>query len=315
MHSLHLHLLCLFFFSVSQVSWASPVATLVERAPAKVKILTSKAAGSRTSRTTNYCSDDQFETIQTAILDLGTLTAAAQKVLSPTDSAVSNSEPIQSFLGPITSDALNSLVTLRYSQVQEFWSGVEQTLEQVKETTTGDKTLYLYCPPNGNDPDGCTAGADSSYAFTSNAGEKDAEFNEIALCPKFFQDKSLSSQVTTYQTDQRRNMKTDFTPLTNVGVVLLHESQHSLSALQSTDGADILEDLKNGGITAYTPKLCAALSPEDRQKNAENIAIVAFLAYADPSRFQQPEAGPATDCDGDSQMSSGTDSEGSSGSS
>ncbi|KAJ7449398.1 hypothetical protein B0H11DRAFT_2078568 [Mycena galericulata] len=254
MHSLHLHLLVLFFFSVSQVSWASPVATLVERAPAKVKVLTSKAAGIRTSRTTNYCSDGQFETIQTAILDLGTLTAAAQKMLSPTDSGASNSEPIQSFLGPITPDAFNSLVTLRYSQVQEFWSGVDKTLEQVKETTPGDKTLYF--------------------------------------------------QATTYQIDQRRNRKTDFTPLTNI---LLHESQHSLSALQSTDKTDILEDLKNGGVTAYSPKSCAALSPEKRQKNAENIAIVAFLAYADPSRFQQPEAGPATDCDGDSQMGSGTE--------
>ncbi|KAJ7116272.1 hypothetical protein C8R43DRAFT_960939 [Mycena crocata] len=258
---------------------ASPLAALLSRdqSATKVKIMVSdpNAATRSSTRTSTLCSSDQVNIVKQAILDLGTLAEAAKTVLALANNDIVQLEPVQTFLGDIDGvEALNSLVNLRYSNVQNFWAGIDKSLVGVQAMKPGDGTLYLYCAAAAD------AYCKSSYAFT----------------------------------------------------ILLHESQHSLNALQTTDLSNILEDLpvrdskqdsdseqdseseqdsdsekdsdseqdsdsKEEPIKAVTPKTCTELDPEKRSKNAENIALLAFVAHADRDRFDEPLSEEKSDPD------------------
>ncbi|KAJ7036980.1 hypothetical protein C8F04DRAFT_1094022 [Mycena alexandri] len=259
-----------------QTASASPFPGYRPRAASTVKVLVQNTAVRTSSRATTYCSEAQVTSIKQAIRDLQLLAGAAEKVLSATGAF--QSSPVKAYLGDITANALTSLVNLRYTNVKNFWAGVDIALEEVTDTTAEDNSLYLYCPPSSTKA--CSSTYGTSYAFASIKGEADAMLNEIAFCPKSFEGHPLADQTRSFQ---RQKTIDKFTAPSTLGLVLLHESQHSITVMQTTDMSNVLEDVNKA--SALTPQTCSALDPADKLKNAENVALLAFVAYAGPDRF------------------------------
>ncbi|KAJ7447937.1 hypothetical protein B0H11DRAFT_2334119 [Mycena galericulata] len=250
------------------------------------------------------CSQDQISYLQQGLADARTLAEAASKALSNPTKA-SKSEAVTSFLGSITADTLKTQVQLRYTNVANSLSSptLEQTYQIDKSGT--DKSVYFLCAtgPGQDTASQCTMPKSQSFAITGNLGFGDykgdnvEEYTSITLCPNFFNKAQLATDVASYLDKKKRyprglytftspTMGFSYIPFSFPGMVLLHESQHCLAIMQSEHKEDNLDD----DVDLQAPDECSSnkVSATKKQDNAENFALLGFLAYADPGRFTPP---------------------------
>ncbi|KAJ7474201.1 hypothetical protein FB451DRAFT_1174714 [Mycena latifolia] len=93
------------------------------------------------------------------------------------------------------------------------------------------------------------------------------------------------SSVTTYKADvSNPNRMNTFSAPNSPGITILHEAQHNLLILQSNDPKD------NAFDNYISPSDCTktTITAARKQVNAENFALLGFLAHADPARFKPP---------------------------
>ncbi|KAJ7461366.1 hypothetical protein B0H11DRAFT_2312850 [Mycena galericulata] len=241
------------------------------------------------------CSQDQISYLQQGLADARTLAEAASKALSNPTKA-SKSEAVTSFLGSITADTLKTQVQLRYTNVANSLSSptLEQTYKIDKSGT--DKSVYFLCAtgPGQDTASQCTMPKSQSFAITGNLGFGDykgdnvEEYTSITLCPNFFNKAQLATDVASYLDKKKRYPR-------GFGILLhsvflsrngLVESQHCLAIMQSEHKEDNLDD----DVDLQAPDECSSnkVSATEKQDNAENFALLGFLAYADPGRFTPP---------------------------
>ncbi|KAJ6569217.1 hypothetical protein B0H19DRAFT_1065981 [Mycena capillaripes] len=256
-----------------QISTSSP---LSHRGPSKratsipVKVLYKSNA-----RSGMFCSDDEKKAIEQAIKDLKSIAAVAETVLLVDDAP--QMEGVKTYLGTVTRAELSNLVKLRYTNVrQSYPDGPLTTVNAM--STTDYETLFLYCPKGPADLKSteCTdaKGDQNSFAVDVNADPAKHIVNSISFCPRFFKGVSLAAQTSSYQKAAKAHKSNSFDAPTTPAVTLLHESQHALVVLKSTNDKDIAEDVDIGnGISAVTPAQCAALTPAQKLENAENFAL------------------------------------------
>ncbi|KAJ6569206.1 hypothetical protein B0H19DRAFT_1065971 [Mycena capillaripes] len=285
-------LLGLATLAIVQISTSSPLSHPISRGSstpelvAPVKVL--YKANTR-PRSGMLCTETEKRAIEGAIKDLKSIAATAEAVLildhAPQMEAVKtylgtgaytqiNDIPFMFDLTDLVSKTeLSGLVKLRYTNVREFYpDGLLPTVDAM--SLTDYETLFLSCPKGDQSlkKTGCKddKGNQNSFAVNINADPGDKIVNSIAFCPRFFLGISLADQTNSYRKFQAQARESDsFEGPTTPGVTLLHESQHALVALQSTDKKMILEDIENGVTPAQW---------EFRKANADSRSREVFKA-------------------------------------
>ncbi|KAJ6509648.1 hypothetical protein DFH09DRAFT_1100704 [Mycena vulgaris] len=187
--------------------------------------------------------------------ELGTLNNAIQdlKLLTAAAAKVlltpgaSQTDPVRSYLGDISDNDLASIVQLRYTNVQNFYPS--GTIK-TKTDIDDNNVMWFWCP----------------------AGQQNLEVSECL------------------QKEKGVMVQNSFAVNNNVGV---GEALYSSIALcpKFFTGRSLRDEVnvyrRSGGTNSFDIPTTPALSPEDKLKNAESFALLAFLAYADPDRFRQ----------------------------
>jgi len=108
----------------------------------------------------------------------------------------------------VTATALTAQVSKRFTNVAAGYGG---QLAQVADLDdAADGTLLFNCPaPTTTNVEGnpCISNNNevlADDAVTSNLGEDEADFNEIALCPSFFGGGSLATDVLNYNANKAK---------------------------------------------------------------------------------------------------------------
>ncbi|TDL21623.1 hypothetical protein BD410DRAFT_804017 [Rickenella mellea] len=220
------------------------------------------------------CPAAKISTLQTALTDASNIAAVAARTLSGVALSGSSPEAITTFLG-ITGTDLADGTTLRFTDVGNAYGGA---LTQITDLVAGnsDTTLRFYCPDIATtEPEGNPCDA-SALAVTENLAE--GSINKMALCTQFFSGGSLAADTATYNAEKAAGKADSFSTPDDPALTLIHEAQHSVPLL---DGHvdNVLEDI------ALETDACAALPADEKPTNAENWAIIAFLANVDPGRF------------------------------
>ncbi|KAJ7474195.1 hypothetical protein FB451DRAFT_1174710 [Mycena latifolia] len=218
----------------------------------------------RQLETAFFCSEDNIQAFKQGVEDVSILT--------------------------ITPEALKALVQLRYANVQDFFSDVPHPnwKPQKMVDPNGQLPLYFSCPSGTaqlqasrcNYKDGNRKNVES-FAVTSSILEH-SDFDEIALCPKFFDaagTRSSADEVKLYQAAKKKGNMNSFDAPKTPGV-----------AMQSTNMGDATDDPATTPAQYYY----SALSDSKKLENAENFALLGFLAHADPGRFTVPAPPPSS---------------------
>ncbi|TDL22190.1 hypothetical protein BD410DRAFT_270389 [Rickenella mellea] len=227
------------------------------------------------------CSTTQIETLEGALTDAKNVAAGAATTLGAAN--VLSSEGVQTFLGSITAAQLAAQIPIRFTSVG---TGLSGTLTQITDLVAGnsDQTLRFYCPAETTteaEGNPCSAQSD---AVAENLAE--GSINKIALCPNFFGGGSITSDKASYLVSKAAGKLTSFNAPRNPGHILIHEAQHSVPLLGGS-AANILEDISADA----KPTSCVALNKKKRALNAENWALVSFLAEVDAGRLAAPCTG------------------------
>ncbi|TDL21619.1 hypothetical protein BD410DRAFT_804013 [Rickenella mellea] len=220
------------------------------------------------------CSAAQIATLQSALTDASNIASVAARTLSGVALSGTSPEAVTNFLG-ITGAQLADQTATRITAVGTAYAS---SLEQITDLVNGntDQTLRFYCPAATTSAQEGNPCESDDNAATDNLQE--GKINKMALCDLFFAGGSLASDTTTYNADKAAGKLTSFTSPNDPGITLIHEAQHSVPLLGG-DLSLVLEDI------AISVAQCAALPASDKEDNAENWALIAFLAQVDPSRF------------------------------
>ncbi|TDL21617.1 hypothetical protein BD410DRAFT_898724 [Rickenella mellea] len=218
------------------------------------------------------CTAAQISTLQSALSDASSVAAVAARTLSGVALGGTNPEAVATFLG-ITGSELADQTSTRITSVGTEYGG---SLGQITDLIAGnsDTTLRFYCPAastTAQEGNPCDPGDEAS---TANLAEGGGAINKIALCDQFFVGDTLAADTSNYNADKAAGKLTSFRNPLSPGIV----SQHSVPLLGG-DLSLVLED------EAEDVADCAALPDSEKADNAENWALIAFLAQVDPSRF------------------------------
>ncbi|KIJ48090.1 hypothetical protein M422DRAFT_66404 [Sphaerobolus stellatus SS14] len=228
------------------------------------------------------CSADQIAYIKTAVTKAAQITSSAANIYSAP--RMSQNPIVQAFLGQISEVAFQAEVTKRFKTVAE---NLERKLSEIsaddEEKIQEEDALSFFCQNSKT-----LLAVTSNQKDTPPAGE-----NRIVLGKKFFQTETAEALFNKdkgiFET-ANGDLTKWATALDNPGKnylssshTLVHEAQHSLILLGSTSANDNLKDLTNSAGKNNRPNACIELASDaDKQSNAENWALLAFVAAVDP---------------------------------
>jgi len=228
-----------------------------------------------TPKNTFSCSAVQIAYIKTAVTIAAQITSSAANIYS--NPRMSQNPIVQAFLGQISEAAFQAEVTKRFKTVAE---NLERKLSEIsaddEEKIQEEDALSFFCQNSKT-----LLAVTSNQKDTPPAGE-----NRIVLGKKFFQTETAEAL---FNKDKgifeaaNGDLTKWATALDNPGHTLVHEAQHSLILLGSTSANDNLKDLTNSAGKNNRPNACIGLASDaDKQSNAENWALLAFVAAVDP---------------------------------
>ncbi|KAJ7447934.1 hypothetical protein B0H11DRAFT_2290047, partial [Mycena galericulata] len=230
---------------------------------------TSEPSTAATGASAQVCTQDQIDYLQQGLTDAGTLASSGAAKLGNADAI--QSAVVKTYLGKITAEALQDIVRLRYKNVQESLTSATLTQVDTIDQSGTDTSVYFLCGTGANEPSDCTQSSSTSDAFTLNLDDKDegndVKFTSITLCPNFFNGTPLEADVDSYNENKAKkpNGLNTFAPPRSAGGIILHESQHCLAVLQSSDRTNNVQD--EPGLSAPLG-FTAGKSAKKKQNNA-----------------------------------------------
>ncbi|KAJ7218175.1 hypothetical protein C8J57DRAFT_1482839 [Mycena rebaudengoi] len=273
--------LCLATFTWSLLAGCFPLSApdpCSSPGPPTYKVLVEPAADSRPLSPSPdeeyFCDPSQIKSIEAAIESAREMAEKAAQLLQRPDAHLS--EAVTTFLGKtgkpgkgITAERLAEIVQMRFANVQQSYSGVHLTQVDALDRSGTDQSVYFTCPK----PDSAAEKAEKcnkeSQANTVNLGLPDGEGGEFKNTKQTYQNLVKTNP----------NRMNNFDNPACPGLTLLHEAQHSLPILQSSDEPDNLDDRYRKIGDGTGPRIY----PKFKQDNAENVAIlVAEDRFATP---------------------------------
>ncbi|KAJ6459456.1 hypothetical protein C8R47DRAFT_1226596 [Mycena vitilis] len=179
-------------------------------------------------------------------------------------------------------------------------------LQQVHTITTGDTSVYFQCATKAQQ---AAAKCGSSYALTGNRGYGDEkgqniqQHTSITLCPKFFDQPTLDADMKIYLSKQKAAARGrwTFASPTDSGVFAAVQPIFPFDTNVVFRSGELFRLALFLKLTFYwspddnlgdidglqSPSQCSnSKTPaEEKRDNAENFALLGFLAYVDPGRF------------------------------